>query len=119
MPPNKDSPKQKPRIRNEGKTEGIRRERRGAICEDVNSGATSAAPQKFDTRQSEVWQALRSKAKPKFLFHDWYAGAISTLVASPQDNPDRLAQAANSLREILEKLPEALETQIHGPDRNI
>ena len=85
----------------------------------MNSGDNSPAPKKFESRQLEVWQALRSKATAKFPFHDWYAGAISALAASPQENPDRLAHAANSLREVLEKLPEALETEIRGPDRNI
>jgi hypothetical protein len=85
----------------------------------VSSGDRSPSVQKFDGRQLEVWQALRSKAKAKFPFHDWYAGAVSAVAASPQENPDRLAHAANSLREVLEKLPEALETQILGPDRNI
>ena len=46
--------------------------------------------------------------------------ATAAAVATSDDvNPDRLAHAANSLREILEKIPRALETEVLGPDRNI
>jgi hypothetical protein len=41
------------------------------------------------------------------------------MASADESNPDRLAQAANSLREVLEKLPRALETEVLGPDRNI
>jgi hypothetical protein len=41
------------------------------------------------------------------MLHDWYVGALSAL--ADESNPDRLAQAANSLREPLEKIPRALE----------
>jgi hypothetical protein len=73
----------------------------------------------LDERQLEVWRALRARAKPKFLFHDWYVGAIGAVVSPDELNPDRLAHAGNSLREILEKIPRALETEVSGPDRNI
>lgn len=76
------------------------------------------APRHLDARQLEVWRALRSKAKPKFPFHDWYSSAIGAVSSSLDSNPDRLAQAGNSLREILEKLPRAMETEVQGPDRN-
>jgi hypothetical protein len=70
-------------------------------------------------RQLDVWRALRAKAKDKLPFHDWYRGAIAALDASSQLNPDRLTQAANGLREILEKLPRALNTEVPRADRNI
>lgn len=76
-------------------------------------------PAHLDVRQLEVWRALRSKAKPKFRFHEWYVGAIGAVASPPDLNPDRLAHAGNSLREILEKLPRALDTEIRGPDRNV
>ncbi len=75
--------------------------------------------QHLDARELEVWRALRSKAKPKFPFHDWYVSAIGVLASPADTNPDRLAQAGNSLREILEKLPRALDTEVRGPDRNV
>src|SRR5215475_5450034 len=53
-------------------------------------------------RQLQVWRALRAKSRTGYAFHDWYVGALSVLRSSNDDNPDRLAQAANSLRELLE-----------------
>jgi len=66
-------------------------------------------------RQLDVWRALRLKAKQGYPFHDWYRGAIWALRSTNEENPDRLAQAANGLRELLEKLPKALGTEIVGP----
>jgi hypothetical protein len=86
---------------------------------ESESGRARDRPQHLNERQLDVWRALRSKATSKFRFHDWYLGALAAL-AQPEDvNPDRLAQAANSLREILEKIPRALETEVSGVDRNI
>lgn len=76
-------------------------------------------PLHLDGRQIGIWRALRSKADLKFRFHDWYTGALAALASSEDVNPDRLAHAANSLREILEKIPRVLETEVSGPDRNI
>jgi hypothetical protein len=53
----------------------------------------------------------------KVPLHDWYAGALAAL--SNESNPDGIAQAAHSLRELLEKLPRALETEIPGPGPNM
>ncbi len=86
---------------------------------ESQSDGPPQTPQPLERRQLEVWRALRSKAKPKFLFHDWYFSAIEAVASSSEANPDRLAQAGNGLREILEKLPRALDTEIRGPDRNI
>lgn len=41
---------------------------------------------------------------------DWYLGAITVL--TQESNPERFAQAAHSMREILEKLPEEIELPI-------
>lgn len=46
---------------------------------------------------------LQKIEREDFKFGDWYLGAIHALGAL--DNPDRLSHAANSLREILEKIP--------------
>jgi hypothetical protein len=74
-----------------------------------------------------IWTSVSSKcgarsdqkATSKFPFHDWYLGALAAVAQAENVNPDRLAQAANSLREILEKIPRALETEVSGADRNI
>lgn len=70
-----------------------------------------------DERQLQVWRALRAKARPSYMLHDWYAGALATL--RDESNPDRVAQASHSLRELLEKLPRALQTEVPGPDSNV
>ena len=41
---------------------------------------------------------------------DWYLGAITVL--NQKSNPDRFAQAAHSIRKILEKLPDEMELPI-------
>lgn len=69
-------------------------------------------------RQLRVWRALRAKASSDYRFHDWYLGALWALGATDDKNPDRLAQGANSLRELLEKLPRAIGTEVEGPDTN-
>src|SRR6266550_236131 len=82
-----------------------------------SEGATAMPPAYLtEERELQVWRSLRSRATEKYPLHDWYAGALA---ASRSDlNPDALAQAAHSLRELLEKLPRALETEIPGPDGN-
>src|SRR5205823_5011616 len=89
------------------------------VTTDGESGNADQQPLHLNERQLEVWRVLRSKAKPNYPFHDWYIGALSAVALADARNPDRLAQAANSLREVLEKIPRALETQVSGPDRNI
>src|SRR5207244_3284332 len=76
-------------------------------------------PLELSERQSQVWWALRAKAQPKYPLHDWYLGALVALTSTEDSNPDRLAQAGNSLRELLEKLPRALGTEVIGPDTNV
>ena len=70
-------------------------------------------------RQLQVWRALRGKSQHDYPFHDWYRGALWALNATDDENPDRLAHAGNSLRELLEKLPRALGTEVIGPDSNL
>src|SRR6266568_5871143 len=70
-----------------------------------------------EERQLQVWRSLRSRAREKYPLHNWYAGSLAAL--SNESNPDGVAQAAHSLRELLEKLPRALETEIPGPDPNM
>lgn len=57
----------------------------------------------LDATQQQVLRALRAKQTDKFPLGDWYLGALYAL--QNKYNPDRIAQAAHSLRELLEKLP--------------
>jgi hypothetical protein len=70
-------------------------------------------------RQLDVWRALRAKAQEDYPFHDWYRGALWALNATDDKNPDRFAQAGNSLRELLEKLPIALGTEVVGAEGHL
>ena len=68
-------------------------------------------------REQNVSDALKSKETEKYPLSRWYLGALYVL--DNHYNPDRIAQAANSLRELLEKLPRVVhrsETLGSGPD---
>ncbi len=57
----------------------------------------------LDAKQRQVWDALRAKQTDEYPLSDWYLGALYAL--QNKYNPDRISQAAQSLRELLEKLP--------------
>ena len=57
-------------------------------------------------KQREVLNALQHIETEKYPLSQWYLGALYTL--ENHHNPDRVAQAANSLRELVEKLPRVL-----------
>jgi len=57
----------------------------------------------LDATQQQVLDALRRKEQPKLPLGDWYLGALWAL--TQVNNPDRFAQAAHSLRELMEKFP--------------
>ena len=68
----------------------------------------------LDARQQQVLRALRRKETDKFPLGDWYLGALYAL--ENKYNPDRIAQAAQSLRELLEKLPRVVrESDVPRP----
>ena len=54
-------------------------------------------------QQLEVLEALKGKETKEYPLSDWYLGALYAL--HNHYNPDRISQAAQSLRELLEKLP--------------
>ncbi len=60
-------------------------------------------PLKLDFQQQAVLEALRGKETKEYPLGDWYLGAIYAL--KNHHNPDCVSQAAQSLRELLEKLP--------------
>ena len=60
-------------------------------------------------RQQEVLSALRSRETSRFRISSWYLGALYAL--NNPYNPDRISQAAQSLRELVEKLPRLFDTE--------
>lgn len=54
-----------------------------------------------------MYEALKDKDVNGHLLGDWYLGAIYVL--RDKDNPDRISQAAQSMRELLEKLPRVID----------
>ncbi len=63
--------------------------------------------------QQAVLAALKSKETDEFPLSDWYLGALYAL-ENPH-NPDRVSQAAQSLRELVEKLPRVVQAMdAHG-----
>ena len=69
-----------------------------------------STPLVLTNQQRDVLEALQNKQTDKYPLSDWYLGALYAL--DNHYNPDRIAQAAQSLRELLEKLPRV----IHGSD---
>ena len=68
----------------------------------------------LDARQQQVLRALKTKETDEYPLGDWYFGAICAL--QNKYNPDRIAQAAQSLRELLEKLPRVVrESDVPRP----
>ena len=57
----------------------------------------------LDARQQQVLRALKTKETDEYPLGDWYLGALFAI--ENKYNPDRISQAAQSLRELLEKLP--------------
>ncbi|MDY0391065.1 MAG: hypothetical protein RBQ88_09120 [Desulfobulbus oligotrophicus] len=55
------------------------------------------------SRQKQVLEILNTAKSQKYSLADWYHGAL--YAAKNKHNPDRFCQAAQSLRELLEKLP--------------
>ncbi len=68
----------------------------------------ASKPLILTTKQQDVLEALQSKETEKYPLSQWYLGALHAL--GNHYNPDRIAQAAHSLRELIEKLPSV----IHG-----
>ncbi len=61
-------------------------------------------------RKREVLDALGNRETKEYPLSQWYLGALYAL--ENHYNPDRVAQAAHSLRELIEKLPRV----VHGSD---
>ena len=69
-------------------------------------------PLELTPQQQEVLGALENKETEEYPLSQWYIGALYAL--ENYYNPDRIAQAAHSLRELLEKLPQVIhESDVH------
>ena len=69
----------------------------------------------LDATQRQVLDVLRAKQTDEYPLSDWYLGALFAL--QNKYNPDRISQAAQSLRELLEKLPRVVrESDMRPPD---
>ena len=66
-----------------------------------NPGATM--PLQLTRQQQDVMRALQGRENERFPLSQWYLGALYALDSAR--NPDRFSQAAQSLRELMEKLP--------------
>ena len=82
-------------------------------------------PLVLTSKQRDILEVLQSKQTEKCPLSDWYIGALYAL--NNHYNPDRVAQAAHSLRELLQKLPRVVQgnevhvsaTDFAGMRRNI
>ena len=73
-------------------------------------------PRVLTLRERDVSDALRSNETEKYPLSQWYLGALYVL--DNHYNPDRIAQAAHSLRELIEKLPIVIHGT-NGPIKHI
>lgn len=72
---------------------------------DEHSNAPQTPP-RLSSRQSAIFNLLRGIDTTEYPLSHWYLGALYAIENT--HNPDRFSQAAQSIRELLEKLPRAL-----------
>ena len=77
-------------------------------------GLTLSTSPQLSAIQLQVLDALRSVETEEYRLGDWYLGALYALENTY--NPDRISQAAQSLRELIEKLPRVVrESDVQNP----
>ena len=64
-------------------------------------------PLRLTPQQQRVLEALKDRETDEYPLSQWYLGALYTL--HNEQNPDRIAQTAHSLRELIEKLPRVVD----------
>ena len=72
-----------------------------------NSNLQEPRPLQLIPRQQDVLRALQGRENEKYPLSQWYLGALYAL--ANHYNPDRFSQAAQSLREVVEKLPRIVQ----------
>lgn len=65
-------------------------------------------PPALTRQQADVFQLLKDLSTERDTFHEWYLGAIQVLASR---SSDKISQAANSLRELCEKLATRLNVE--------
>jgi hypothetical protein len=65
----------------------------------------SDLPEALTRREEEVFELLQTLSTPSKAFHEWYRGGITILKSK---SPDRIAQAAHSIRELCDALPKRI-----------
>ena len=68
---------------------------------DENPHQPQPMPLELKSQQRTVLELLKEKQTEKYPLSEWYLGALHAL--SNSYNPDRVSQAAHSLRELIEK----------------
>ena len=68
---------------------------------------SGSEPLRLTPQQQRVLEALIDRETEEYPLSRWYLGAFYAL--NNEQNPDRIPQAAHSLRELLEKLPRVVE----------
>ena len=74
---------------------------------DISPNQEQPTPLVLTHEQRAVLEALKSKETEEYPLSKWYLGALYAL-ENPH-NPDRISQAAQSLRELVEKLPRVVQ----------
>ena len=59
----------------------------------------------MNRQQAEVFELLRGFSTDRERFQEWYQGALEVLVSN---SPDKIAQAAHSIRELCDRLPKRI-----------
>ncbi len=85
-----------------------------AIESHEQTGLSTSPSLQLTANQMQVLDALRRVETEEYRLGDWYLGALYAL-ENPY-NPDRISQAAQSLRELIEKLPRVVrESDVQSP----
>ena len=74
---------------------------------EKNTGPLEMSPQ-----QREVFDALMARETRHYRLSNWYQGVLYAL--NNPTNPDCLAQAAHSMRELIEKIPRVFASDAQG-----
>ena len=84
---------------------------------DENHFRNLPEPLRLTDQQQEVLDILRKHETEKHRVGDWYWGALYAFYN--HNNPDRFSQAAQSLRELIEKLPNIVQdSDVHVHNTN-
>jgi hypothetical protein len=63
---------------------------------------SASLPTAMNSQQANVFDLLQGFSAEREKFHEWYLGAIQILSSA---SPDKIAQAAHSIRELCDRLP--------------